>query len=155
MRFVTIILVMIIIGLGYLLIESKGKGNQVTQLESNIGINSKGLSKGKEKAIESVKKIRTSLLLHLTENSIEIASRDLLDKNFGKADEAISSALGDINSIKKINRNIQGLDSVKENLEKADAQVKAMDADAINTLLIAQTSVRSINSRQDTSENQQ
>ena len=152
MRFVTIILVMIIIGLGYLLIESKGKGNQVTQLESNIGINSKGLSKGKEKAIESVKKIRTSLLLHLTENSIEIASRDLLDKNFGKADEAISSALGDINSIKKINRNIQGLDSVKENLEKADAQVKAMDADAINTLLIAQTSVRSINSRQ---ENQQ
>ncbi|MHB1756044.1 MAG: hypothetical protein ACYCT9_00825 [Leptospirillum sp.] len=153
MRFFTVILIFVVIGLGYLLIEKKGKDNQVAQLGENIGITSKGLSNEKEKAMESVKKIRVSLLLHLTENSIEIASRDLLDKNFGKANEAVTSALGDIDSIKKINKDVSGLDSVKNSLEKAEIQVKSMNADAINTLLIAQSSIRSIRNKENSSGN--
>jgi len=148
MRFFTIFLIALVIGLGYLLIENKGKENQVTQFGNNLGITSKGLSEGKKKALGSVKKIRVSLLLHLTENSIEISSRDLLDKNFGKANEAIASALGNIKSIQKLNENIEGLGTVKNSLEKAQRQVKSMDADAINTLLTAQTSIRSISNQQ-------
>jgi hypothetical protein len=153
MKFLVVVLIFIVIGLGYLLTEKKGKDNQFTQLGENIGITSKGVSNGKEKALESVKKIRVSLLLHLTENSIEIASRDLLDKNFGKANEAVVSALGDINSIKKINKDMDGLDSVKNNLEKAEAEIKLMNADAINTLLIAQSSIRSIRNKENSSGN--
>jgi hypothetical protein len=152
MRFLTVFLILLVLGLGYLLIENKGKENQVTQLGNNIGITSQGLSEGKKRALDSVKRIRVSLLLHLTENSIEISSRDLLDKNFGKANEAISSALGDINSIKKLNGNIDGLESVKSSLEKAQSQVNSMDASAINTLLTAQTSIRSISNRQNSAE---
>jgi hypothetical protein len=153
MRFLIVVLIFIVIGLGYLLAEKKGKDNQFTQLGENIGITSKGVSNGKEKALESVKKIRVSLLLHLTENSIEIASRDLLDKNFGKANEAVVSALGDINSIKKINKDMEDLNSVKNNLEKAESEIKSMNADAINTLLIAQSSIRSIRTKENSSGN--
>lgn len=153
MRFLIVVLIFIVIGLGYLLAEKKGKDNQFTQLGENIGITSKGVSNGKEKALESVKKIRVSLLLHLTENSIEIASRDLLDKNFGKANEAVVSALGDINSIKKINKDMEDLNSVKNNLEKAESEIKSMNADAINTLLIAQSSIRSIRTKKNSSGN--
>ena len=153
MRFLIVVLIFIVIGLGYLLAEKKGKDNQFTQLGENIGITSKGVSNGKEKALESVKKIRVSLLLHLTENSIEIASRDLLDKNFGKANEAVVSALGDINSIKKINKDMEDLNSVKNNLEKAESEIKSMNADAINTLLIAQLSIRSIRTKENSSGN--
>ncbi len=153
MRFLIVVLIFIVIGLGYLLAEKKGKDNQFTQLGENIGITSKGVSNGKEKALESVKKIRVSLLLHLTENSIEIASRDLLDKNFGKANEAVVSALGDINSIKKINKDMEDLNSVKNNLEKAESEIKSMNADAINTLLNAQSSIRSIRTKENNSGN--
>lgn len=153
MRFLIVVLIFIVIGLGYLLAEKKGKDNQLSQLGENIGITSKGVSNGKEKALESVKKIRVSLLLHLTENSIEIASRDLLDKNFGKANEAVVSALGDINSIKKINKDMEDLNSVKNNLEKAESEIKSMNADAINTLLIAQSSIRSIRTKENSSGN--
>ena len=153
MRFLIVVLIFIVIGLGYLLAEKKGKDNQFTQLGENIGITSKGVSNGKEKALESVKKIRVSLLLHLTENSIEIASRDLLDKNFGKANEAVVSALGDINSIKKINKDMEDLNSVKNNLEKAESEIKSMNADAINTLLNAQSSIRSIRTKENSSGN--
>ncbi|BAM06567.1 hypothetical protein [Leptospirillum ferrooxidans] len=153
MRFLIVVLIFIVIGLGYLLAEKKGKDNQFTQLGENIGITSKGVSNGKEKALESVKKIRVSLLLRLTENSIEIASRDLLDKNFGKANEAVVSALGDINSIKKINKDMEDLNSVKNNLEKAESEIKSMNADAINTLLIAQSSIRSIRTKENNSGN--
>jgi hypothetical protein len=153
MRFLIVVLIFIVIGLGYLLAEKKGKDNQFTQLGENIGITSKGVSNGKEKALESVKKIRVSLLLRLTENSIEIASRDLLDKNFGKANEAVVSALGDINSIKKINKDMEDLNSVKNNLEKAESEIKSMNADAINTLLIAQSSIRSIRTKENSSGN--
>lgn len=153
MRFFTIILIILVIGLGYLLIETKGKNNQVIQLGNHIGITSKGLSEGKDKALNSVKKIRISLLLHLTENSIEISSRDLLDKNFGKADEAITSALGDIESIKKLNANIEGLETVIKTLKKAAIQVRSMNAEAINTLLTAQTSIRTISTRENSPAN--
>jgi len=153
MRFITVILIVLVIGLGYLLLENKGNGTRVTQLGTNIGITSEGLSEGKKKALESVKKIRISLLLHLTENSIEISSRDLLDKNFGKANEAITSALGDIKSIQKLNENIGGLETVTNSLEKAKRQVKSMDADAINSLLIAQTSIRAIRDRENNKGN--
>ena len=153
MRFLIVVLIFIVIGLGYLLAEKKGKDNQFTQLGENIGITSKGVSNGKEKALESVKKIRVSLLLRLTENSIEIASRDLLDKNFGKANEAVVSALGDINSIKKINKDMEDLNSVKNNLEKAESEIKSMNADAINTLLNAQSSIRSIRTKENSSGN--
>lgn len=146
MRLTVLGLLLIVFILGYLVLEKGGKNNQ---LKSGISLTQKGLTEGKDQAISSVKTLRTSLLLHLTETAIEDASKDLLDKNFGKANDAVMSALKDLDSINELNPGTQGLDSVKDNLNSARKNIADMDARAINELLKAQTSIRQVLSRQD------
>ena len=142
MKALLVILIVCVMGIGYMLMETGRNTRQMEQLQNQMTSMQSQLKKEKTEAIKSLQTVQASLNLHMAETSVEDAVRDILDQNFGQANSAIHSALDSLKSASNHGLSSANIDQARTLLTQSLEQVKKMDQNAPRTLNEADRFIR-------------
>ncbi|MHB8422126.1 MAG: hypothetical protein ACYC9S_04000 [Leptospirales bacterium] len=142
MKALLVILIICVLGIGYMLLETGRTTQQVTQLQNQMTSMQSQIKKEKSEAIQSIQSVRSSLNLHMAESSVEDATRDVLDQNFGQAESAIHSALDSLKSATNHGISSNNIDKANSLLHESIEESKKMDQKAAQTLNKADSLIR-------------
>ena len=142
MKALLVILIVCVLGIGYMLMETGRNTRQMEQLQNQMTSMQSQLKKEKSEAIKSLQTVQASLNLHMAETSVEDAVRDILDQNFGQANSAIHSALDSLKSASNHGLSSANIDQARTLLTQSLEQVKKMDQNAPRTLNEADRFIR-------------
>lgn len=106
MKWLLVILIFSVLGVGYLVEQSGQNSRKLGQIQNQVSSLQTQLNKEKAEALQSLQEVKRSLHLHMAESSVEDAVKDILDQNYGQADSAVRSAL---ENIRKANPEKKGL----------------------------------------------
>ncbi len=142
MKALLVILIVCLLGIGYMLLQTGKNARQVEQLQNQMTSMQSQLKKEKSEAIRSFQTIQATMNLHMAETSVEDAVRDILDKNFGQAESAIHSALDSLKSASTHGLSSGNIDGAKNLLTQSLDQSRKMDRNTTHTLNEADRLIR-------------
>ncbi len=142
MKALLVILIVCVLGIGYMLMETGRNTRQMEQLQNQMTSMQSQLKKEKSEAIKSLQTVQASLNLHMAETSVEDAVRDILDQNFGQANSAIHSALDSLKSASNHGLSSANIDQARTLLTQSLEQAKKMDQNTPRTLNEADRFIR-------------
>lgn len=142
MKALLVILIVCVLGIGYMLLETGRNTQQMTQLQNQMTSMQSQIKKEKSEAIRSLQSIQSSLNLHMAESSVEDATKDVLDQNFGQAESAINSALDSLKSAANHGFSSSTIANVYPLLQQSLEESKKMDPITAQTLNKADSLIR-------------
>ncbi|MCL4461377.1 MAG: hypothetical protein M1297_06685 [Nitrospirae bacterium] len=142
MRWLLIILILSVLGVGYLVVQSGQNSRKLGKIQNQVTTLQSQLNKEKTDAMKSLRRVKRSLHLHMAESSIEDAVRDILDQNYGQADSAIRSALENIRKASSAKGTPQNLSNTTKLLQLSLEQARNLDPKTISTLNEADRNIR-------------
>lgn len=142
MKALLVILIVCVLGIGYMLLETGRNTQQMTQLQNQMTSMQSQIKKEKSEAIRSLQSIQSSLNLHMAESSVEDATKDVLDQNFGQAESAINSALDSLKSAANHGFSSNTIANVYPLLQQSLEESKKMDPITAQTLNKADSLIR-------------
>ena len=142
MRWLVIILIFSVLGVGYLVVQSGQNSKKLGKIQNQVSTLQSQLNKEKLDAIKSLQSVKRSLHLHMAESSIEDAVRDILDQNYGQADSAIRSARDNITKARLENDVPKNLNEADKLLVLSLEQARKLDPKTVSTLNEADRDIR-------------
>ncbi|KGA92787.1 hypothetical protein LptCag_1621 [Leptospirillum ferriphilum] len=142
MRWLVIILIFSVLGVGYLVVQSGQNAQKLGKIQNQVSTLQSQLNKEKRDAIKSLQGVKRSLHLHMAESSIEDAVRDILDQNYGQADSAIQSARDNIKKAHREKGNQKNLSDADKLLGLSLEQARNLDPKTVSTLNEADRDIR-------------
>lgn len=142
MKWLLVILIFSVLGVGYLVEQSGQNSRKLGQIQNQVSSLQVQLNKEKAEALQSLRDVKRSLHLHMAESSVEDAVKDILDQNYGQADSAVRSALENIRKANPEKKAKPNLDTAGQLLEKALEQAKNLDPKTLSSLNEADRAIR-------------
>lgn len=142
MKWLLVILIFSVLGVGYLVEQSGQNSRKLGQIQNQVSSLQVQLNKEKAEALQSLRDVKRSLHLHMAESSVEDAVKDILDQNYGQADSAVRSALENIRKANPEKKATPNLDTAGQLLKKALEQAKNLDPKTLSSLNEADRAIR-------------
>lgn len=142
MKWLLVILIFSVLGVGYLVEQSGQNSRKLGQIQNQVSSLQTQLNKEKAEALQSLQEVKRSLHLHMAESSVEDAVKDILDQNYGQADSAVRSALENIRKANPEKKASPNLDTAGQLLKQALEQAKNLDPKTLSSLNEADRAIR-------------
>ncbi len=142
MKWLLIILIFSVIGVGYLVVQSGQNSQKLGKIQNQVTTLQSQLNKEKLDALKSLRGVKRSLHLHMAESSIEDAVHDILDQNYGQADSAIRSAQDNVKKA-RLDKDVSGnLTEAEKLLGLSLEEARKLDPKTVSTLNEADRDIR-------------
>lgn len=142
MKWLLVILIFSVLGVGYLVEQSGQNSRKLGQIQNQVSSLQIQLNKEKAEALQSLRDVKRSLHLHMAESSVEDAVKDVLDQNYGQADSAVRSALENIRKANPEKKASPNLEAAGQLLNQALEQAKNLDPKTLSSLNEADRAIR-------------